>query len=107
MDGTAVLSGHLDGSMSRFFLDDGVHGTNQGKFALHSCIPVALSWGQHIVAAGSNGKITFYNMEGAVIQEIDHSNDVVTLNDTGAESDFTVSHVSPSGQSLIVGSYNR
>ncbi|KAI9096123.1 hypothetical protein DFS34DRAFT_154359 [Phlyctochytrium arcticum] len=99
-DGHAVVTGHLDGSINRFFFDDGISGASQGKFATHKCPPTALAWGESVVAAGNDRAVVFYDTEGHVMQEFDYSRD-------DEEQDFTVAEFSPSGQSVVIGSYNR
>ncbi|TPX67270.1 hypothetical protein SpCBS45565_g03981 [Spizellomyces sp. 'palustris'] len=100
VDGNAIITGHLDGSINRFFFDDGISGASQGKFATHRCAPIALSWGESVVASGSDRVVVFYDQEGRVMQEFDYSRD-------DEEQDFTVGEFSPSGQSVVLGSYNR
>ncbi|KAJ3038900.1 hypothetical protein HDV00_012822 [Rhizophlyctis rosea] len=100
IDGTAVITGHLDGSINRFFFDDGISGASQGKFAVHRSPPFALAWGESVVAAGPDRVVVFYDNEGRVLQEFDYSRD-------DDEQDFTVAEFSPSGQSVVVGSFNR
>lgn len=57
--GDAVCSGHLDGSILTFNLE-----TKQKSKIQHSTIPYALAWGSHIMAAGNDGKIAFYEQSG-------------------------------------------
>ncbi|KAI8818942.1 uncharacterized protein EV422DRAFT_125936 [Fimicolochytrium jonesii] len=99
-DGNAIISGHLDGSMNRFFFDDGLSGASQGKFTAHRTTPVALAWGESVVAAGGDKVVVFYDSEGRVMQEFDYSRDDDVQDFTGAE-------FSPSGQSVVIGSFNR
>ncbi|KAJ3216179.1 hypothetical protein HDU67_009828 [Dinochytrium kinnereticum] len=100
LDGNAIITGHIDGSINRFFFDDGISGASQGKFAVHSCAPTALSWGESIVAAGSDRFVVFYDNEGRVMNEFDYSKD-------DEEQELTVAEFSPSGQSVTVGGYGR
>ncbi|TPX62114.1 hypothetical protein PhCBS80983_g00643 [Powellomyces hirtus] len=99
-DGHAIITGHLDGAINRFFFDDGLSGASQGKFAMHRCTPTVLAWGESVVAAGSDRVVVFYDPEGRVMQEFDYSRD-------DDEQDFTGAEFSPSGQSVVIGSYNR
>ncbi|KAJ1524676.1 hypothetical protein HK096_001193, partial [Nowakowskiella sp. JEL0078] len=62
-DGNAIITGHLDGAINRFFFDDGVTGASQGKFTVHSCPPYALAWGEQVVAAGNDKIVRFYDLE--------------------------------------------
>jgi len=56
------VSGHLDGSIYRYSLES--HATS--KIVSHSSVPYSLAWGEHIVAAGNDGKIIFYTDDGNV-----------------------------------------
>ncbi|KAJ3290304.1 hypothetical protein HK104_006864 [Borealophlyctis nickersoniae] len=100
IDGNAIITGHMDGSINRFFFDDGISGASQGKFTVHRCPPFALAWGESVIAAGNDRVVVFYDGEGRVIQEFDYGRD-------DDEQDFTVAEFSPSGQSAVVGSFNR
>ncbi|KAJ3152666.1 hypothetical protein HDU86_005539 [Geranomyces michiganensis] len=99
-DGHAIITGHLDGAINRFFFDDGLSGASQGKFAMHRCTPTVLAWGESVVAAGSDRVVVFYDPDGSVMQEFDYSRD-------DDEQDFTGAEFSPSGQSVVIGSFNR
>ena len=73
----------------------------QGKLLTHPCPPYALAWGAHsVLAAGCDRKIVAYGREGAVLQTFDYSRD-------RSEKEFTVAVASPSGQSVVIGSYDR
>jgi intraflagellar transport protein 172 len=54
-NGQSVVSGHLDGSILTFNLE-----TKAKSKIQHSTIPYALAWGSHILAAGNDGKVAFY-----------------------------------------------
>ncbi|TPX36361.1 hypothetical protein SmJEL517_g01621 [Synchytrium microbalum] len=98
-DGLAIITGHMDGSINRFFFDDGVSGASQGRFTMHPCAPTALAWGETVIAAGSDGLVAFYDDKGNPIQEYDYSQDE-------NEVDFTAITVNANGQSVALGSYN-
>ena len=66
----------------------------------HSCPPYSLSWGSSIMAAGCDKRIVAYGKEGKVLQSFDYSRD-------DSEKEFTVAVCSPSGQSVVVGSFDR
>jgi intraflagellar transport protein 172 len=100
LDGNAIITGHLDGSINRFFFDDGISGATQGKFTVHPCTPTAIGWGESVVAVGNDRCIMFYDSDGKVMQEFDYSRD-------DDQQEFTVVEFSPSGQSVVIGSYNR
>jgi len=74
----------------------------QGKFAQHSCPPYAIAWcNNSIVAAGCDKRIIAYGrQDGRVLQQFDYSRD-------DEEHEFTVAICSPSGQSVVIGSYDR
>nr|CAB3255301.1 intraflagellar transport protein 172 homolog [Phallusia mammillata] len=99
--GKGVLSGHADGTLVRYFFDDEGSGESQGKILTHSCPPYALAWAaSSIVVAGCDRRVVVYNREGRPIQNFDYSRD-----DT--EKEFTVAIANPSGQSVVVGSFDR
>ncbi|KAE8605809.1 hypothetical protein XENTR_v10015326 [Xenopus tropicalis] len=101
ISGQGILSGHADGTIVRYFLDDEGSGESQGKLVTHPCPPYALAWAANsIVAGGCDMKLVAYGREGQVIQQFDYSRDPT-------EKEFTVAASSPSGQSVVVGSYDR
>ncbi|XP_030627149.1 intraflagellar transport protein 172 homolog [Chanos chanos] len=101
VSGKGILSGHADGTVVRYFFDDEGSGESQGKLLMHSCPPYALAWGTNsIVVAGCDRKVVAYGKEGHVLQTFDYSRDQ-------SEKEFTVAATSPSGQSVVVGSYDR
>ncbi|XP_062858050.1 intraflagellar transport protein 172 homolog isoform X2 [Trichomycterus rosablanca] len=96
-----ILSGHADGAVVRYFFEDEGTGNSQGKLLIHPCPPYALAWGSHSIAvAGCDKKIVVYGNEGHILQTFDYSHDLL-------EKEFTVTATSPSGQSIVFGSYNR
>jgi intraflagellar transport protein 172 len=100
-DGHGILSGHVDGSIYRFtFLDEGGAGPSQAKLAHHTCIPTALAWGESIIAAGNDGKVIFYDVEGVVLQLFDYTSEA-------SLKEFTCASFNPSGESAIIASWNR
>ncbi|XP_067274021.1 intraflagellar transport protein 172 homolog [Pseudorasbora parva] len=101
VSGKGILSGHADGTVVRYFFDDEGSGESQGKLLTHACPPYAMAWGTNsIIVAGCDKKIVAYGREGHVLQTFDYSRD-------HAEKEFTVAESSPSGQSIVVGSYDR
>ncbi|XP_053566907.1 LOW QUALITY PROTEIN: intraflagellar transport protein 172 homolog [Bombina bombina] len=101
VSGKGILSGHADGTIVRYFFDDEGSGESQGKLATHPCPPYALAWATNsIVAGGCDKKLVAYGREGEVIQTFDYSRDPT-------EKEFTAAIVSPSGQSVVIGSYDR
>ncbi|KAL2912183.1 hypothetical protein HK105_208316 [Polyrhizophydium stewartii] len=100
LDGNAIMTGHLDGSINRFFFDDGISGASQGKLATHRCPPTLLLWGESVIAAGPDKTIVFYDTEGRVLQQVDYSRNEEI-------QDLSVGVISPSGQSVVIGSFDR
>ncbi|XP_039604872.1 intraflagellar transport protein 172 homolog [Polypterus senegalus] len=101
VSGRGILSGHADGTVVRYFFDDEGSGDSQGKLFSHSCPPYALAWSAYgILAAGCDQKIVAYGREGHILQTFDYSRDI-------SEKEFTVASASPSGQSVVIGSYDR
>lgn len=58
-DGQNIVSGHLDNSMITFNLE-----TKAKNRIKHNTIPQALAWGTHILVAGNDGKVAFYEQSG-------------------------------------------
>uniref|UniRef100_A0A8C6KYJ8 Intraflagellar transport 172 n=1 Tax=Nothobranchius furzeri TaxID=105023 RepID=A0A8C6KYJ8_NOTFU len=99
--GKGFLSGHADGTVVRYFFDDEGSGESQGKLLTHPCPPYALAWGANsIMVGGCDKKIVAYGKEGQVLQNFDYSRDP-------SEKEFTVAVASPSGQSVVFGSFDR
>ncbi|KAJ8009128.1 hypothetical protein DPEC_G00085660 [Dallia pectoralis] len=96
-----ILSGHADGTVVRYFFDDEGSGESQGKLLTHPCPPYALAWTSNsVIVAGCDKKIVAYGKEGHILQTFDYSGD-------RSEKEFTVAATSPSGQSVVIGSYDR
>lgn len=101
VSGKGILSGHADGTVVRYFFDDEGSGESQGKLFTHSCPPYSLAWAANsIIVAGCDKKIVVHGKEDHVTQTFDYSRDV-------SEKEFTVAATSPSGQSVVIGSYDR
>ncbi|CAB1340225.1 unnamed protein product, partial [Coregonus sp. 'balchen'] len=101
VSGKGILSGHADGTVVRYFFDDEGSGESQGKLLTHPCPPYALAWGTNsVIVAGCDKKIVAYGREGHIQQTFDYSRD-------RSEKEFTVAATSPSGQSVVIGSYDR
>mmetsp|Transcript_15284 Transcript_15284/g.25210 ORF Transcript_15284/g.25210 Transcript_15284/m.25210 type:complete len:1767 (+) Transcript_15284:218-5518(+) len=99
-DGNSILSGHVDGSIYRFIFEDGQSGPSQAKLVLHQSIPYALAWGESVIAAGNDCKVTIYDRDGLLLQTFDYSHDE-------AQKEFTAATCNPSGECAVVGSFNR
>ncbi|KAM4529832.1 intraflagellar transport protein 172 homolog [Fundulus diaphanus] len=101
VSGKGVLSGHADGTVVRYFFDDQDSGESQGKLLTHPCPPYALAWGANgIMAGGCDKKVVAYSREGQVLQSFDYSRE-------RSEREFTAAVTSPSGQSVVFGSFDR
>ncbi|XP_050690071.1 intraflagellar transport protein 172 homolog [Eriocheir sinensis] len=99
--GTAFLSGHADGSVVRFYVADDPYQEPQGKIISHSCPPYALAWtSSSVVVAGCDKRVVVYSKMGKITQQFDYSRDAT-------EREFSAVVTSPSGQALVIGSYNR
>lgn len=60
--GTGILSGHDDGSILRYVIDD--HGELSGKIVMHPVPPSVLAWSHNFVcASGCDKKIVFYDLQ--------------------------------------------
>ncbi|CAL8315982.1 unnamed protein product [Lota lota] len=98
VSGQGILSGHADGTVVRYFFGSG---ESQGKLFVHPVPPYALAWGANsIMVGGCDRKIVAYGKEGNVLQTFDYSRD-------HTEKELTVAATSPSGQSVVFGSYDR
>jgi intraflagellar transport protein 172 len=84
----------------RFYFDDASRGVAHWELCRHSSVPYALSWGESICVAGADQMICFYDKEGSMLQRFDYSHDE-------AEKEFTVAAFNPSGEAVVVGSFNR
>lgn len=73
----------------------------QGKLLMHPCPPYALAWSTNsIMVGGCDKKVVAYGREGHILQTFDYTRDQT-------EREFTVAATSPSGQSVVFGSYDR
>ena len=98
--GNAVVSGHADGTIYRFFLDDENGPQPHGVLTKHRSPPYALTWGQNVMAAGPDKCLVVYDDSGAIMQSFDYA----SIED---EKEASVAICSPNGQSAVFGSYNR
>jgi intraflagellar transport protein 172 len=101
-DGNSVISGHLDGSIYRFAFETDTSGPISTKFAsVPTCVPYALGWGwAGIMAAGTDNTVRFWDPEGRDSRAFDYSSDPKM-------KEFTVCAFNPSGESVVVGNFNR
>eukprot|EP01062_Namystynia_karyoxenos_P065890 TRINITY_DN59944_c0_g1_i1.p1 TRINITY_DN59944_c0_g1~~TRINITY_DN59944_c0_g1_i1.p1 ORF type:complete len:1796 (+),score=840.25 TRINITY_DN59944_c0_g1_i1:110-5389(+) len=100
-DGTGLLSGHLDGSVYRYYFEEqaGMAGSQKLCVTPGAVPPQALGWGESIAAAGNDCKLHFYDQNGRLQQSFTF--------DVEQDKEFSCLQFNPSGQSLAVGAYNR
>ncbi|XP_059491021.1 intraflagellar transport protein 172 homolog [Neocloeon triangulifer] len=100
--GTGFLSGHIDGTIARYYMTEDAFMEQQGRIAQHSVPPYALAWPNtgHVIAAGCDKRIVVYEKEGQVAQSFDFSREP-------QEREFTVACNAPSGQAAAFGSYDK
>ncbi|OAF71469.1 Intraflagellar transport protein osm-1 [Intoshia linei] len=95
--GTSIISGHADCKVVRCHLQKSEDiSSSQGCVFVHSCSPYVLIHTNQkgtIIAAGCDKRIVAYSEDGTPIQTFDYSKQVGKL--------------SNSGQTFVVGSYNR
>ena len=105
-----------------------MHGPSQSKFAHHPCVPYGLAWGHSVVAAGNDCKgklplavhthtgptnlrgshwlcsppiaVVFYDGDGALQRTYDYWG-------VPKVKDFTCATFNPSGESCVVGNFNK
>ena len=98
---SGIISSHADGQLVRFILQENdVHQSEvNGKLLVHSCPVSALAWTPNgYFCGGADRKIIIYGKNGREIQRFDYSKI--------KEKEFTVAKVSPSGQSVVIGSFD-
>ena len=95
-DGEQIISGQLDGTIYRFTLES----RQFTKLVTHTSVPYALDWGEHICAAGNDGKIIFYTDDGSIFQRMDYGND-------SSVKEFTIGAFNPSGDTVVLGNFNK
>ncbi len=102
-DGYGLASGHVDGSIFTFFFEDAQSGGGPAhrKLCQHSSPPYALSWGESLVAAGLDSRITFYSgQDGGTQRTFDYRDDV-------SVKGFTCAAFNPSGETVVVGNFDK
>ncbi|KAG7173582.1 Intraflagellar transport protein 172-like [Homarus americanus] len=99
--GTAFLAGHADGAVVRYYVADDQYAEPQGKIISHPVPPYAMAWtNNNIIIAGCDKRIVMYTKNGKINQQFDYSRDLT-------ECEFSTAVTSPSGQALVIGSYDR
>jgi intraflagellar transport protein 172 len=100
-DGHGFLSGHIDGSIHNFVFDEHSGAPSHRVICTHSSPPYALDWGESIVAAGNDARVTFYDpSNGMEVRTFDYSND-------DSVKEFTVAAFNPSGETVTLGNFNK
>uniref|UniRef100_A0A915BZY3 Intraflagellar transport protein osm-1 n=1 Tax=Parascaris univalens TaxID=6257 RepID=A0A915BZY3_PARUN len=95
--GRSFVSGHSDGSVILFSFES----RSQSKIFTHQCPPYALAFTSNgILAAGCDQRVVSYTESGRVLQQFDYSSEQ-------KEKEFTVAIRDPSGQNVVVGSFDR
>jgi len=99
--GKGIISGHADGTIIRYFFEDEGSGLARGPLCRHPCPPYALAWGSStIMAAGCDKRVLVYSTSGKVVQQFDYSRE-------DDEKEFMCAACGPSGQSFVLGSFDR
>ncbi|CAF1215295.1 unnamed protein product [Adineta steineri] len=97
----AILSGHADGSICRFIIEDEGTGDKSGLVVRHSCPPCALVWSAHgILVGGCDRRVVVYSKDGKILQQFDYSREP-------NEREFGVGICNPTGQECVFGSYDH
>lgn len=74
---------------------------SQGKIISHPVPPYTMAWtNSSVVVAGCDKRVVMYSKVGKILQQFDYSRDAT-------EREFSAIVASPSGQALVIGSYNR
>eukprot|EP01138_Halocafeteria_seosinensis_P002138 gb/GECG01002188.1/.p1 GENE.gb/GECG01002188.1/~~gb/GECG01002188.1/.p1 ORF type:complete len:1780 (+),score=281.74 gb/GECG01002188.1/:1-5340(+) len=98
--GDAVLSGHADGSIHCFRFESDGAAPMHALFTTHTSVPTCLSWGASVLAAGCDGKVSFYDSVGNIERTFDYSED-------GSVKEFSSVSFSPNGETAIVGNFSK
>jgi len=97
----AILSGHADGSICRFIIEDEGTGDKSGLVVRHSCPPCALVWSAYgILVGGCDRRIVVYSKDGKILQQFDYSREP-------EEREFSAGICNPTGQECVFGSYDH
>jgi len=94
-DSNSIVTGHLDNSIITFNID-----SKQKTKIVHSTIPYALAWGAHILAAGNDGTVAFYESSGDRFSTFDYSKE-------DKVKEFTCASFNLTGETAVVGNFNR
>jgi intraflagellar transport protein 172 len=101
--GTELLSGHSDGSVYKYSFATLSQEGKCSKFVQYSQTPYLLTWRRSSICVGGTTKIAFYDESGneeQAIQTMDnHEGETRTV--------CTILGMSPNGESLAIGSFDR
>eukprot|EP01059_Diplonema_ambulator_P008871 TRINITY_DN18639_c0_g1_i5.p1 TRINITY_DN18639_c0_g1~~TRINITY_DN18639_c0_g1_i5.p1 ORF type:complete len:1382 (+),score=614.47 TRINITY_DN18639_c0_g1_i5:304-4146(+) len=99
-DGMGLVSGHMDGSIHRYYFEEAGVLAGAAKLCVNPCVPTGISWGESIAAVGNDCKVYFYDPRtGAAQQNFGY--------DVTEDREFTCCAFNPSGHSLAVGAYDK
>ncbi|CAF1635554.1 unnamed protein product [Rotaria magnacalcarata] len=97
----AILSGHGDGSICRYIIEDEGTGDKSGLVVRHSCPPCALVWSAYgILVGGCDRRVVVYSKDGKILQQFDYSREI-------NEREFSTGICNPTGQECVFGSYDH
>lgn len=100
-DGTAVVTGHGDGALYMYYVDEeGAGGTAHTRLTVHAAPIVALAWGAAIAVAGADRNVCIYSPEGSLERTFEYADDPAVRN-------ITALAFNPPGESVVVGSWDR
>lgn len=73
--GTGFVTGHIDGTIIRYYLDEENSEYPVAKLTVHPVPPNILIWAQNFVfTVGCDNRLIIYNEEGKVIKKFDYTN---------------------------------
>jgi len=110
--GTGIVSGHLDGSIYRYYFpSSNMGGSAYTKVCTHPSPPYALSWGKSIAAAGADKQVIFYARDGGVERSFEYGQDDGIGEDGSANAkvkckEFTVAAFNATGDAVVMGNFD-
>ncbi|GAB1607105.1 transport 172 homolog [Argonauta hians] len=112
--GKSFVSGHADCSIVHFTFEDAGTEETRGLLCHHSSAPYAIAYTSHgVLVGGCDRRIVVYDPSGGhVVQQFDFGHNATLTPDGGtsaivSDSEFTCAACSPSGFSVIFGSFDR
>ncbi len=100
-DGNAFVTGHADGTIYRYNFPTDTEAASHTRLVQTQFAPYALGWGEHICAGGNVSQVYFYDLTGNKVQSFDYASDLQQA------QEFFCAAVNPSGQTVVLGSFNR